>query len=175
MNNREKASFDVVVYSMMIVAVIYAIVQTLLGNNNRMSFKIVLGLWILIAVTLTDFVEPMVNKSFDKMSSLKIKQYAGYAITDAFAYICLYMFVINAGFFKEPVHYIFLVVGVILFIVKSCMFAQFNKKDKRQARFDEIRKTEFMEEEELRRERFESIKSEDDAEEVKVFLSRRNK
>lgn len=174
MDNKEKTSFDVIVYSMMIVAVVYAIVQTMLGRNNELTFKILLGLWILIAVTLTDFVEPMVNKSFDNLTSGKIKQYACYAITDACAYIFLYMFVINAGYYKEPVHYIFLGVGIILFIVKSLIYKEFRKKDSRQARFDEIRQTEMMEEEELRRERFEYMKS-DDEEDVKVFMSRGNK
>lgn len=158
MNGKEKASFDVIVYSMMIVAVVYAIVQTMLGRNNEMAFKLILGVWILIAVTLTDFVEPMVNKSFDNMSSRKIKQYGCYAVTDACAYIFLYLFVINAGYFKEPVHYIFLGAGILFFITKSLIYRKFRKKDDRVERFDEIRKTEMPEEEE-----------------IKVFLSRGNK
>lgn len=158
MNRKEKASFDVIVYSMMIVAVVYAIIQTMLGRNNEMTFKLILGVWILIAVTLTDFVEPMVNKSFDNMSSAKIKQYACYAITDACAYIFLYLFVINAGYFKEPVHYIFLGAGILLFIIKSLIYRKFRKKDDRVESFDEIRKPEMAEDEE-----------------IKVFLSRGNK
>lgn len=158
MNRKEKASFDVIVYSMMIVAVVYAIIQTMLGRNNEMTFKLILGVWILIAVTLTDFVEPMVNKSFDNMSSAKIKQYACYAITDACAYIFLYLFVINAGYFKEPVHYIFLGAGILFFIIKSLIYRKFRKKDDRVESFDEIRKTEMTEDEE-----------------IKVFLSRGNK
>lgn len=158
MNGKEKKSFDVIVYSMMIVAVVYAIVQTMLGHNNDISFKIILGLWILIAVTLTDYVEPMVNKSFDDMTSVKIKQYAGYAVADACAYICLYMFVINAGYFKEPVHYVFLLFGIILFAVKSMIYKQFRKKD--------------IIEDESRGKYVSDIPEED---EIKVFLSRRDK
>lgn len=158
MNGKEKKSFDVIVYSMMIVAVVYAIVQTMLGHNNDISFKIVLGLWILIAVMLTDYVEPMVNKSFDGMTSQKIKQYAGCAITDSCAYICMYMFVINAGFFKEPVHYIFLLCGIILFVVKSMIYKQFRKKD--------------VIEDASRGKYVSDIPEE---EEIKVFLSRRDK
>lgn len=158
MNRKEKASFDVIVYSMMIVAVVYAIIQTMLGHNNEMMFKLILGVWILIAVTLTDFVEPMVNKSFDNMTSSKIRQYACYAITDACAYIFLYLFVINAGYFKEPVHYIFLGAGILFFIIKSLVYRKFRKKDERVESIDEIRMTEMTEEEE-----------------IKVFLSRGNK
>lgn len=158
MNGKEKASFDVIVYSMMIVAVVYAIVQTMLGHNNEMYFKMILGVWILIAVTLTDFVEPMVNKSFDNMSSGKIRQYACYAISDACAYIFIYLFVINAGYFKEPLHYIFLGAGIILFIVKSLIYKEFRKKDRSEEISDKTSKAELTEDEE-----------------IKVFLSRGNK
>ena len=102
MSKKEKKSFDIIVYAMMIVAVIYAIVQSLLGNNQALHFKITLGIWILAAVVLSDFVEPMVNKEFDNMGEAELKKFLPYAITDAGAYICIYMFVVNAGMYKEP-------------------------------------------------------------------------
>ena len=37
MDKNKKVSFDIIVYSMMIVAVIYAIVQSLSGHNNEME------------------------------------------------------------------------------------------------------------------------------------------
>ena len=37
---------DIIVYGMMIAAVVYVIVQCILGNNDALHFKIVLGIWI---------------------------------------------------------------------------------------------------------------------------------
>lgn len=66
MDKNKKVSFDIIVYSMMIVAVIYAIVQSLSGHNNEIYYKLILGIWILLAVVLSDFVEPMINRTFEE-------------------------------------------------------------------------------------------------------------
>lgn len=129
MDKEEKVSFDLIIYAMMIVGVVYAIIQSLLGNNNEFHFKLTLGIWILAAVILTDYVEPAINKEFDSMSSKKIGHYVIYAILDAFAYVFMYLFVINIGMFKEPFHYIFLMVGGILFIIKVAVFKTFKSQD----------------------------------------------
>ena len=147
MDKNKKFSFDIIVYSMMIVAVIYAIVQSLSGHNNEIYYKLILGIWILLAVVLSDFVEPMINRTFEEFSGRQV-----------------YIFVINVGIYKEPFHYIFLAAGVLLFILKFILYKKFEKKDNRENRIDEILKKEREEEEELRKARFEYEKEDDDVE-----------
>lgn len=158
MDKNKKVSFDIIVYSMMIVAVIYAIVQSLLGHNNELYYKLILGIWILLAVVLSDFVEPTINRTFDEFSRKQMYRYMAYAIADAASYISIYIFVINAGIYKEPFHYIFLAAGVLLFILKFTLYKNFEKKDNRENRIEEILRKEREEEEELRKARFEYAK-----------------
>ena len=94
MDKNKKVSFDIIVYSMMIVAVIYAIVQSLSGHNNEIYYKLILGIWILLAVVLSDFVEPMINRTFEEFSGRQMYRYMAYAITDAASYMAVYIFVI---------------------------------------------------------------------------------
>ena len=107
--------FDIIIYAMAIVAVVYVIVQTALGNNRDLSFKITLGIWILLAVIIIDFVEPFANKSFDNISFKKMLLYGGYGLCSSMGCMCLYIFIINVRYVKEPVHYIFLGASVLLF------------------------------------------------------------
>lgn len=110
--------FDIIVYAMMIVAVGYIIVQTLLGNNNELSFKITLGIWIVAAVVVGDFIEPYVGKVFDDISFKKGLYYIIFAVTDAAAYMCFYVFIINIGFTKEILHYVFLGLALVFLMGK---------------------------------------------------------
>lgn len=113
--------FDVVVYSMMFVAVIYIIIQTILGNNNELSFKITLGIWILAAVVVSDFVEPFVNKVFDNIPFQRGMYYVIYSVLDAASYMSFYIFIINIGLTKEVLHYVFLGLA-ILFLAGKFLF-----------------------------------------------------
>ena len=125
MRNMKKESkinlFDVVVYSMMFVAVIYIIIQTILGNNNELSFKITLGIWILAAVVVSDFVEPFVNKVFDNIPFQRGMYYVIYSVLDAASYMSFYIFIINIGLTKEVLHYVFLGLA-ILFLAGRFLF-----------------------------------------------------
>lgn len=118
MNNHEhkRKLIDIIIYSMMIVAVGYIIVQTILGNNGETSFKITLGVWMLGAVIVLDFIEPLICKTFDKITGRAAAVYGLYAVFDAVAYVSLYIFIINIGYTKEPIHYIFLGVAIVFFI-----------------------------------------------------------
>jgi hypothetical protein len=153
MSRKEKKSFDIIVYAMMILAVIYAIVQSVLGNNQELHFKLTLGIWILAAVVISDFVEPMVNREFDAMNEQELKKFLPYAITDAGAYICVYMFVVNAGMYKEPVHYVFLVLGLILFVVKGMLWNGFHDETKRRVRIESVLEEEQKEKEQAKQEK----------------------
>ena len=114
----------ILVYAMMIIAVIYVLVQAILGNNGTLAFKLILGVWILAAIVIMDFVEPMAGHRFDSLPAASLKWYIMYAVMDGAMYMCLYVFVINVSMVREPVHYLFLP-AMILFLVMRIIF--FNK------------------------------------------------
>ncbi|MCM1308961.1 MAG: hypothetical protein NC223_10225, partial [Butyrivibrio sp.] len=88
----ETALFDIIIYAMMIAAVLYVIVQSILGNNNRLHFKLTLGLWILAAVAVTDFIAPLFQGKLDGLSPKASLMYGVYAAADAAMFVCLYIF-----------------------------------------------------------------------------------
>lgn len=108
--------FDIIIYAMAVVAVVYIIVQTALGNNRDLGFKITLGVWILSAIIIMDFVEPFIGKRFDNISFKKMMLYGGYGICNSMGFVCLYIFVINVRAVKEPMHYVFLGASALLFV-----------------------------------------------------------
>ncbi len=118
--------FDVIVYAMMIIAVIFVLIQTILGNNNSLLYKILLGIWILAAVVVNDFVEPKCKGKFNKMKEYKLQIYMMYAISDAAAYALLYIFVVNVGFFQEVIHYFCLLLALIFFFMRNRFLKKFH-------------------------------------------------
>ena len=131
MNQKENKRnfFDIIIYAMMVVAVIYIVVQTLLNNNGETSFKITLGLWILGSIIISDFVEPLVCAEFDNMTAKAAAFYGLYAVSDAVAYTSLYIFIINIGYTKEPIHIIFIGIAALFFGIRI-LFAYLYKKEK---------------------------------------------
>ena len=116
MSNKQKEKiFDIVVLAMFVVAGIYVVVQTILRNNEELSFKLTLGVWILAVVIVMDFVEPLLTGKFDNVSRSKALLHCGFGFCSAAAWVCLYVFIINVRYVKEPVHYIFLGVSALLF------------------------------------------------------------
>ena len=77
----------ILVYAMMIIAVIYVLVQAILGNNGTLAFKLILGVWILAAIVIMDFVEPMAGHRFDSLPAASLKWYIMYAVMDGAMYI----------------------------------------------------------------------------------------
>ena len=72
MGNKQKEKiFDIVILAMFVVAGIYVVVQTILKNNEELSFKLTLGVWILAVVIVMDFVEPLLTGKFDNVSRSK--------------------------------------------------------------------------------------------------------
>lgn len=128
----ETALFDIIIYAMMIVAVLYVIVQSVMGNNNRLHFKLTLGLWILAAVVVADFIAPLVQGKFDGLNRKASYMYGIYAAADAAMFTCLYVFVINVGLAKEPLHYVFLGVSAMLFVGKTIAYKAFEGAKLRQ-------------------------------------------
>ncbi len=138
MTGKKRISFDIITYIMMILAVIYVVIQSVSGNNNRLYFKILLGIWILAAVVLNDYAEPALNGDFNRMGIGMLRLYLAYAVTDAAAYAFLYIFVINAGMFKEPVHYIFFAAGMTLMLAKSILRRYIRQPEPSASRTDTV-------------------------------------
>ena len=132
MTNRENKSnfIDIIVYAMMFVAVIYIVIQTLLNNNGETSFKITLGLWLLGAIVISDFVEPLICEDFDNMMKKEAMFFGLYAVADAVAYVSLYIFIINIGYTKEPIHIVFLGIAGLFFGLRI-LFSYLYKKSKK--------------------------------------------
>lgn len=166
-------AFDIIIYTMMIAAVIYVIVQSKLGNNNSMSYKLILGAWILGAVVINDFIEPKVLGRFEGMKEYKLQMYLMYAITDAAAYASLYIFIVNVGFFREPVHYVFLAVAGILFLVRGRLFAKYKKLSSGGAKIAAPVK-ELQAEEPEEEDDFIMDTLDEDEDDMKVFIIREN-
>ena len=125
-NSNKKISLcEMIVYAMMVVAVIYVIVQSILGNNSELHFKITLGIWILVAVVISDFIAPMLDKRFEKVGEKAAMLYLGYAIMDALAFTGVYIFIINVNMTKEPLHYAFLAFSVIMFLMKTFIYNKY--------------------------------------------------
>ena len=133
MTNKENKSnlIDIIVYAMMVVAVVYIIVQTLLNNNGETSFKITLGLWLLGAIVISDFVEPLICEDFNNMTKKEATYFGLYAVSDAVAYVSLYIFIINIGYTKEPIHIIFVGIAALFFGLRI-LFSTLHKKAKEQ-------------------------------------------
>ncbi len=125
-NNKSGGGFfDIIIYGMMIVAVVYVIIQCILGNNNAVHFKLTLGIWIILAVAVADFIGPVVTGRFGNIPSKGAQLYTVYALMDALMYTGLYMFVINISMTKEPLHYIFLGISAALFAAKTVVYNKF--------------------------------------------------
>lgn len=140
MSEKKKSSasvLDVIVYAMMIIAVIYVLVQAILGNSGTLAFKVTLGVWILMAIIIMDYIEPVAGHRFDSVTADSLGWYTAYAITDGAMYMCLYVFVINVSMVKEPVHYIFLAVSIALWFVRLIFFNRYRASVEAAARKDD--------------------------------------
>ncbi len=115
----QKGSFyDIIVYGMMIVAVVFIIIQTFSGEFTSLGFRVSLGAWILIAVSISDFVGPTMTHELDGYDSGQMTKYVFTCILDAVAYMCIYVFVVFIGNWSEWTHYMFLVAGLCVFVVR---------------------------------------------------------
>ena len=156
-NSNKKISLcEMIVYAMMVVAVIYVIVQSILGNNSELHFKITLGIWILAAVVISDFIAPMLDKRFEKVGEKAAMLYLGYAIMDALAFTGVYIFIINVNMTKEPLHYAFLAFSVMMFLMKTFIYNKYQVESGRNM------EAAFAEEEDLESESADEVADETD-------------
>ena len=95
---------DMIVYGMMIAAVVYVIVQCILGNNDALHFKIVLGIWIVAAVAVADYIGPVLSGRISEVSDKALRLYMISSILDAAAYMGFYVCIINISKTGEATH-----------------------------------------------------------------------
>ncbi len=124
---------DIIVYGMMIAAVVYVIVQCILGNNDALHFKIVLGIWIVAAVAVADYIGPVMSGKLSGVSDKVLKLYMISSILDAAAYMGFYVCIINISKTGEVLHYLFCGFGVICYISHLILNSKFNKLTGREA------------------------------------------
>lgn len=121
----KEKNVNLIVYAMVIVAVVYSLIQGLLGNAGTMHFKITLGIWIAAAVFVIDFVAPLVRGELFSGTYRKNLMYILYAVADAAMYVFLYIFVINITMSREPVHYVYLGVAAVMFPVRVILYRMY--------------------------------------------------
>lgn len=124
-NAQEKGRYDIIIYAMMIVAVVYSVIQTILGNNNSLHFKLTLGIWIVASVAVIDIVVPRAEKIFDNKSDESLRYYLIYAVFDVLMFASLYIFIINVANVKEVFHYVFLGVAILGFLGRTFFMQKF--------------------------------------------------
>ncbi len=121
----KEKNVNLIVYAMVLVAVVYSLIQGLLGNAGTMHFKITLGIWIAAAVFVIDFVAPLVRGELFSGTYRKNLMYILYAVADAAMYVFLYIFVINITMSREPVHYVYLGVAAVMFPVRVILYRMY--------------------------------------------------
>lgn len=121
----KEKNVNLIVYAMVLVAVVYSLIQGLLGNAGTMHFKITLGIWIAAAVFVIDFVAPLIRGELFSGTYRKNLMYILYAVADAAMYVFLYIFVINITMSREPVHYVYLGVAAVMFPVRVILYRMY--------------------------------------------------
>lgn len=118
--------YDIVVYIMMAMAVVYVIIMAIVGKSDATTFKTILGIWIIMAVSIADFAGPSLSGKLDNVTLAAYKCYVCYALCDAVFYMGVYMFVINLRHAAEPLHYVFFGIGLVFYGIKVVFFNRFN-------------------------------------------------
>ena len=99
--------------------------------------------------------------------------YGLYAVFDAVAFVSLYIFVINIGYTKEPIHYIFLGVSVVFFIGRIFFGTVYKGIKDETAEIDETESESEPEPEIIEMDDIEvNTLSEEDEEDIKVMVFR---
>lgn len=118
--------YDIIVYIMMAIAVVYVIAMAVLGKSDTTVFKIILGIWIIIAVAIADFAGPLLRGKLDDVEPAAYKYYVMYAVCDAVFYMGMYVFVVNLRNATEVLHYVYFGTGLVFYGLKIVCFNRFN-------------------------------------------------
>lgn len=154
---------------LVLAGLLYVIVVTVSGYNGRLWYKLSVML-LMVGYSLLFNIAALYNmQAFDNMTKQQGRSYFGYMIFDAVELCFLAMFVVNAGDFDEPFHYISLGVFLVLTIPRHMLYhdAVDEVKEKEKRRIAKknssaaVQSTkERFEEPKLREDRFVSMKLE---------------
>ena len=154
---------------LVLAGLLYVIVVTVSGYNGRLWYKLSVML-LMVGYSLLFNIAALYNmQAFDNMTKQQGRSYFGYMIFDAVELCFLAMFVVNAGDFDEPFHYISLGVFLVLTIPRHMLYhdAVDEVKEKEKRRIAKKNSSaavqsnkERFEEPKLREDRFVSMKLE---------------
>ena len=107
---------------LVLAGLLYVIVVTVSGYNGRLWYKLSVML-LMVGYSLLFNIAALYNmQAFDNMTKQQGRSYFGYMIFDAVELCFLAMFVVNAGDFDEPFHYISLGVFLVLTIPRHMLY-----------------------------------------------------
>lgn len=107
---------------LVLAGLLYVIVVTVSGYNGRLWYKLSVML-LMVGYSLLFNIAALYNmQAFDNMTRQQGRSYFGYMIFDAVELCFLAMFVVNAGDFDEPFHYISLGVFLVLTIPRHMLY-----------------------------------------------------
>lgn len=168
-NSADKAGLiSIISLALVLGGIIFVCISTFSGDNDSIWFKLAVVGWVIVYVVLNDWVEPYYSKAFNDMTKVQGKYYIAYFMIDVISFIFLTLFVVNAGEFKEPLHYLCVAAFVVLIVPKNICYRQSMDKKKRKKKYDVINniqkeyinKTAF-EEPKLTRDRFVTLEPEE--------------
>lgn len=109
---------------LVLAGVIFVVAVSLSGLNGRVWYKI-LVVALIVGYSVMYNIAALYNvKAFENMTKRQGKTYLLYMLFDVIALCFLAMFVVNAGNFDEPFHYVSLGVFLILTIPRHLLYHQ---------------------------------------------------
>lgn len=128
-SDKEKI-LSLILNTMLALGVVYILVQTAWKNNDRLQYKVILGVWLVVYVFLNDIAEPYLTGKIINMKEYKKETYLMYALLDIVSFAGIYLFVINAHEVSEPFHYFGAIVFGVLLIPKKKVYFRFLEMNK---------------------------------------------
>ncbi len=138
MENREgkQILFNRITISMVVVGLAYIFAECILGKNNSYEYKIVMSIWLISYIIITNIIEPIVMKKFHDKSYNQIVNYLIYAGIDAVGLLGILLFVLGIANVKDLFHYVGAVLFVASMIIKPKYYDLFESDDEGQGQIN---------------------------------------
>lgn len=107
---------------LLLLGLVYVIVVTASGYNGKLWYKLSLMVLMMGYSLLFNIAALYGMNAFENMTRQQGRSYFGYMIFDVVELCFLAMFVVNAGDFDEPFHYIALGIFLILTIPRHILY-----------------------------------------------------
>lgn len=107
---------------LVLAGLLYVVAVTVLGYNGCLWYKLSVMLLVVGYSMMFNISALYKIQDYDEMTGQQRQSYFGYMIFDAVGLCLLAMFVVNAGDFEEPFHYIALMIFVVLIIPKRILY-----------------------------------------------------